>query len=292
MKKQHNIFKQTSKKKQQEIDKINNSPIKVGDIVGVRYNAFHLNDSRIKDNENTEQCVVLEIRKKGLIVKKKDSSVYKDGVQIKYDDVLYRNVLYAGANPFDEESNNIRSIAFTLQSILFNLNVLDEKEKNEYTVNGIVIKELNWNPYVYVNGEKKYYQRDFCWTLQDKQNLIQSIYLGVECGKIVVRYRDYRELEKLAEKGETELYFNDIVDGKQRLNALREFILNKFPDLDGNYYEDLSYNSQNLLINNQLLSFAEMNDVTDEQVLKQFLRMNFSGIPQSIEHLNYIKSLL
>lgn len=94
-------------------------------------------------------------------------------------------------------------------------------------------------------------------------------------------------------KGETELAFNDIVDGKQRLNTIREFLMDEFVDTYGNHFSDLSEESQNKFLNHQLLQYAEMPEgTTDEEVLYQFLKMNFSGIPQSQEHIQYVKSLL
>lgn len=45
--------------------------------------------------------------------------------------------------------------------------------------------------------------------------------------------------------------------------------------------------------NKQSFAFGEMKgNISDEDVLKQFLKVNHTGIPQSIEHINYIKSLL
>ncbi len=93
-------------------------------------------------------------------------------------------------------------------------------------------------------------------------------------------------------KGETDLSWNDIVDGKQRLNALVGFINNEFTDSYGNYYADLSNSSQHDVTNHQLFSYAEMPDNTkDEDVIKQFLKLNFTGVPQSREHIDFVKSL-
>lgn len=93
-------------------------------------------------------------------------------------------------------------------------------------------------------------------------------------------------------KGETELSFNDIVDGKQRLNAARNFILGKYPDANGNYFADLSSYSQYKFTEHQLFTYAEMPEGTkDEDVLHQFLKLNFAGVPQSKEHIEFVKSL-
>jgi len=196
-----------------------------------------------------------------------------------------------GVNPFSNDHDNVRCVAFTLESILFNLAVV--KERDHYEIKGVEIKELNWNPFVYDKaGNKQYYQRDFVWSLQDKQNLIDSIYNGIDCGKIVVRERGWKTIEKLVESGEKEVAFHDIVDGKQRLNTIGGFIKGEFPDSEGNYFNDLSNEAQGNFTNNQLLSYGVMPENTsDEQVLKQFLKMNFCGVPQSKEHIEFVKEI-
>lgn len=100
-------------------------------------------------------------------------------------------------------------------------------------------------------------------------------------------------MTELAKNGETELSFNDIVDGKQRLHTIKEFINGEFCDLYGNYYSDLSDSAQNKFLNHQLFQYCELPENTsDEEVLYQFLKTNFTGKPQSKEHIYYVKSLL
>ena len=170
---------------------------------------------------------------------------------------------------------------------------LCKKERDEYKMGGVVINEVNWNPYVYnKTGEKEYYQRDFVWSIKDKQTLIDSIYNGVDCGKILVRLRSWDDLEKMAKNGEKELAFREIVDGKQRLDAIRGFIEGEYPDSNGKYYNDLSDYAQRRLVEHQLFSYAEMpKSTTDEEVIYQFLKMNFCGVPQSKQHIDFVKSL-
>ena len=192
-----------------------------------------------------------------------------------------------GADPFDKSFDRIQSINFQLESILFQL-----FKEDKYDIEGTPISASNFNPFVFVNGEKKYYQRPLCWSLKDKQLLLESIYNNVDCGKIVVRNRGWEELRKLQKEGH-ELAWKDVVDGKQKLHAIKSFMDGEYPDLHGNYFEDLSDQAQRRLTNNQLISYSELPEkTTDEEVLKQFLRLNFAGVPQSQEHLEYIKSLL
>ena len=55
-------------------------------------------------------------------------------------------------------------------------------------IDGVKVLELNDNPFVYdKEGNRLYYQRDYVWSLKDEQLFIESIYNGIECGKIVLR---------------------------------------------------------------------------------------------------------
>jgi hypothetical protein len=192
-----------------------------------------------------------------------------------------------GVNPFDKSFDKIENINFSLESILFQLH-----KEDRYDIKGTPIKASNDNPFVFICGEKKYYQRPLCWTLKDKQLLLESIYNNVDCGKILVRNRGWKELEELQKDGH-ELAWKDIVDGKQKIHAIKSFMENEYPDLNGNYFDDLSDQAQRRLTSHQLISYSELPENTkDEDVLRQFLRLNFTGVPQSEEHLNYIKSLL
>lgn len=200
-----------------------------------------------------------------------------------------------GANPFLKSKTTVRFVAFQLASILFQLGLGDDgKADKSFTKNGTLMRNLNWNPSIInKDGDKEYFQRDFVWSVRDKQLLLDSIYNGIDCGKILVRKHSWETLQQLSMEGETELAFNDIVDGKQRLNAIHGFINGEFPDSYGNYYADLSDFAQRKLTDHQLFAYAEMDDsTTDEEVLEQFLKLNFSGVPQSEEHINFVVSIL
>jgi len=202
-----------------------------------------------------------------------------------------------GVNPFAKE-DRLRNLQYALESILFEIGFRSNgsdviSNEKYYKQNNIPIMKWNWNPFVYVDGVKKYYQRPLVWTLEDKQSLIHSIYNNLSCGKIVIRNRSIEEVEAMEKAGETELAFKDCVDGKQRLNAVMSFINNEYQDNLGNYFGDLSDEAQQKFINNQLFSYSEIPENTsDEDVLRQFLKINFTGVPQSKEHISYVESLL
>ena len=202
-----------------------------------------------------------------------------------------------GADPFVENSWK-RNIDFTLMPLAsmmscVNVDMRSHPERETPTiVNGIEVKELNFNPYAIINGKKIYYQRPFCWDLNDKQKLIESIYEDNVCGTIVLRERSWNTIEELTSNGDKEVAFWDVVDGKQRLDALISFIHDEFKDLHGNFYSDLSDFAQRKFRNSSVFSFARLHEnVTDEETIKIFLHINTSGKQMSEEHLNKIKKL-
>lgn len=284
-----------SEKKQKLIETFKSSDFQIGEIIIVPEN---LVKSWKSESTKPIEVKVLEVNKKTLIVTNFRYEDVASKYTINKSDVLKRKTQHIGANPFDEKFDSIRMVAFQLSSIIHSLDLTKDRRKfrsddKPIVMNGVEVKELNWNPYVFdKNGNKQYYQRDFCWSLNDKQLLIESIYNKIDCGKILIRLHSWNKLKNLANKGETELAFKDIVDGKQRMKTIQEFIFNEFPDIHGNYYNDLSAHAQYSFGDHQLFAYAEMPEsTTDEEVVYQFLKMNFSGVPQSQEHLNYVKEL-
>lgn len=260
--------------KQEKIDKYLSEPLKIGDIIyvqglGSKDKKSWFSSTKVVDIIDNVPYIVEYGSKRAVTEQWKKSTIY------------------IGVDPFPKTYERIQSINFQLKSIIFQL-----YKEDKYDINSTAILSSTDNPFVFVDGEKKYYQRPLCWTLKDKQLLIESIYNSVDCGKILVRNRSWDELRELQKNGH-ELAWKDIVDGKQRLNAIKSFLGNEYSDLNGNYFEDLSDQAQRKLTNHQLFSYSELSENTkDEEVIRQFLRLNFAGIPQSEEHLNYVKSLL
>ncbi len=280
-----------SEKRQKLIDEKNASKLQEGERIYVSYNA--VNDYKSSGIKSPIICIILELGEK-IKVRYSDNSTHKKTYLITSDDIVGRYLLMLGSNPFDEKSDHVRPVAFILSSIIHSLDIFgDESRSDKYSINGINVNRCNWNPFVYnKKGEKEYYQRPFVWSLQDKQLLIESIYQGVDCGRVLVRKRGYEELTKMQANGETELASSDIVDGKQRLEAIRGFVMLEYADANGDYYNDLSFRSQHNFMGHQLFSYAEMAENTpDEDVVHQFLKLNFCGVPQSKEHIEFIKSL-
>jgi hypothetical protein len=273
-----------SNKKNQMINEFLNSPLKIGEKVSAR-------KYKSKDFESDMQTIIaIDLENKTV----KTKSWQKKISEYSFDDIQ-RCIYDKGVDPFPVKLDGVKNIDYALDSILFetNYNNIKRYEGEYYKENGTDIIPWNWNPFVIINGIKRYYQRDFVWNLEDKQLLIHSIYNGIACGKIVVRNRSFEEIAKLEKMGIKELSFKDCVDGKQRLNAIICFIENEFTDKNGNYFSDLSTKAQHKFVNNKLFSYCELpEDSKDEVVLEQFLKINFSGIPQSKEHIEYVEKLL
>jgi len=204
-----------------------------------------------------------------------------------------------GANPFAKERRRISFYNQDISSLLFkacygrsNDNSYEEPEyRNGKYEDGTTHGGVNFNPYIIdANGERQYYQRDLVWTLEQKQLLIDSIYNGIEIGKFLFRYLGWTRLDK--ERKETgHGHHFDCVDGKQRFFAILHFVQGKFPDSHGNYWKDLSPEAWGRFLHYANLSYGEMpEDATDNDVVENFLTLNFTGTPMSKEHIQFVQS--
>ena len=85
---------------------------------------------------------------------------------------------------------------------------------------------------------------------------------------------------------------DDIVDGKQRLDAIRGFVTNEYPDLHGNYFSDLSEYARRKFEDFTSFCYAELDeDATDADVIRTFLNVNFTGVKMSKEHIDFVKEI-
>lgn len=85
------------------------------------------------------------------------------------------------------------------------------------------------------------WQRPLVWTIDQKVRFIQSIWSGVDIGSYMIN--DQWELIS-TENGDFYREFSEVLlDGQQRLSAMEEYLLNRFPvpDADGvaRYWSDL-----------------------------------------------------
>lgn len=205
---------------------------------------------------------------------------------------------YYGVNPFQEKSwqSRIKSSPIDLASLLYAIGWDKTNKKFETEKLGTVeIPTVNWEPTININNKQFPYQRDFVWELSDKQHLINSIYKGIEIGKFVIRARSWDWVENNVKQGNVDIAFKDIIDGKQRLSTLIEFVSSEFPDSNGNYFKELSLASQRKFMNFMGLTYITIGsmdrDCEDIDVLDMFLNVNIAGVKVDEQHIKYVEGL-
>lgn len=128
------------------------------------------------------------------------------------------------------------------------------------------------------------YQRGFVWTLEDKQKLIDSIFKGVDIGKFVFIRREYDRTKNPTE------HLYEILDGKQRLTAITEFLEDRFR-FNGLLYSELHPHDQSHF-DGYSISLAEVSNPTKKQIYQYFLRLNTGGKAMDEGQLKKVEKLL
>lgn len=216
------------------------------------------------------------------------------------------DVGHCGANPFRKDPPRINFYNQSVWQLMFNCGYdrggedptkpqyksITGRHPNDAPYKGMTTGGVNFDPYVIdADGNRQYYQRGLVWSTEQKQLLIESIYNGIEIGKFVLRRKSWEDM--IVQMKETTHGFDfDCVDGKQRLNAIIDFYTNKFPDLHGNYYRDLSGKAQRRFLDYRNLALGTLEEnSTDADAIDVFLTLNFTGVPMSAEHIEHVKSI-
>lgn len=122
------------------------------------------------------------------------------------------------------------------------------------------------------------YQRDYVWELEDKVELIDSIFNRIDIGKFVFVENDY-----------VEKYEYEILDGKQRLRAILDFYEDRFA-YKGRYFSDLSKKDK-VYFMKFTIPHAIVNFKTKKDKLLCFIKLNTAGKVIDYKHLDKIKKL-
>ena len=271
------------------IEEIYTRPFEVGEKVYVERGAL-----RGTSDKFGVPCEIVEIDGDKVRVAVNEYSYSKDEYVVNKEDCK-RDIHNVGFNPFpvDDWHKRVRSLQFDNEAILYALFPEEYRGQSRFEYEGHPMSETNLNPYVIgKDGEKLYFQRPLVWTLEQKQALIDSIYNGINCGQILVKTRDYLDVERAFKNGDYDTCFKDVVDGKQRVTTLLAFVRDEFPDSHGWYFTELSPRAQHEFLNRTSFTYSEIGEgATDDDVLMAFLSVNFTGVPQSVEHIKYVESL-
>lgn len=131
-------------------------------------------------------------------------------------------------------------------------------------------------------------QRDFVWSIEQKRSLIVSILKQIQIPNFaVVIYRP----------GDRQTTIYKIIDGKQRLKSIEEFMKGEFGlivDGEEYFYTDLDemarYRFRCASLNFNIIYEYDDVRLSDEQLISWFELVNFAGTQQDIDHLEKLKS--
>lgn len=208
------------------------------------------------------------------------------------------DLYHTGADPFVKNKIITKFINLSLEGIMGMLGIGNCRNRTDEDIKNGVPPYSNFDPYfIEKDGTKTFYQRGLVWTIEQKQALIDTIYKGQECGRMIVHLREYTTAEKYCKLGYHDYAQRDIVDGKQRISTIIEFYQDKFQDSYGNYFSDLSPSAKSEFRMYQGLSYGEIADgykkpLTKNQILSVFINNIVTGTPVDSEHINYINSLI
>lgn len=123
------------------------------------------------------------------------------------------------------------------------------------------------------------YQRDYAWSEDDKNRLLDSIFAGRDIGKFIFVKNPFPE--KM-----------DILDGKQRISTILDFYLGKIA-YRGVKWHEISPQSQDVFMN-LMIQKVELDgtNLKKSDLLKIFLNVNTGGVPQTPEHIQRVQNML
>lgn len=117
------------------------------------------------------------------------------------------------------------------------------------------------------------WQRDEVWTVEQKIRFVEGLFLGLGS-----RYYVTNGIEWL-ENGDSAPMSGWLLDGQQRISALRDFILGDLVIFGDVTYKSFS-KAQKLRFGNQSFPCFELSYCDNEDILKELYdRLNFGGTP-------------
>lgn len=147
-------------------------------------------------------------------------------------------------------------------SRLFEMTPVDPTMPSERTLMGLVLPP---------------WQRPEVWSIHQKQRFIEGIFYGLGCGYYVTNGFDWDA------KGKSLPMAGWLIDGQQRIAAIRDFMNNAFAVFDDVYFHSLS-RAERMRFHRQPFPCVELDYTDDEAVLIDLYdRLNFGGTPHTEE---------
>lgn len=118
------------------------------------------------------------------------------------------------------------------------------------------------------------WQRDEVWSLIKKTQFVEGIFLGFGCGSLVVNGRNWA-----GENGEPAPMAGWLIDGQQRVSAIRDFLAGKFSIFGSTFWDDIPRAQQLRRFLNEPFPHLEIEYINDEGTLKDlYKRLNRGGV--------------
>lgn len=127
------------------------------------------------------------------------------------------------------------------------------------------------------------YQRDYVWSQKDKESLISSIFNNIEIGRFVFKKNPFDPTKTIKRL--------EIVDGKQRLNAIVEFFTGQFK-WNGKYYHELSHRDRYKFMDTKVMICDLDRDMTRKDIMEVFVRINTTGKVMDSAHIEKIQKMI
>lgn len=115
------------------------------------------------------------------------------------------------------------------------------------------------------------YQRGLVWTLEQKRNLIESIFAGANIGIVYFARQRYDEQSK-----KLEITTFNVIDGQQRINAISDFINDKFT-IRGLKFSELPQKDKRNFLTDNCGRYCMLFEPTREMELDLYYNLNFGG---------------
>jgi len=120
------------------------------------------------------------------------------------------------------------------------------------------------------------YQRNLVWTLEQKQKLIKSVLVGNPIG-------DFLFKEEVNKKRDT--FYYTVIDGQQRIEALRGFALGEFPLEDGRYLKELNYWDGRSFFEYNTFQGLKIRGISLKEEIEIYLQKNDGGTTHTKEEI-------
>ena len=129
------------------------------------------------------------------------------------------------------------------------------------------------------------YQRGHVWTLEQKVDLIESVFKNIDIGKFTIIRRPWGDNPNVPA---TPL-LSEVLDGKQRITALLDFFCDRI-QYKGKYFSELHPTDRGHF-RHYRISYAETEPLTKEQKYRYFLKLNTTGMPVDPIHIDKVQKM-